>query len=199
MVTEIWRTHANLTESTIAYSSYVDRLNDTSLRFFKAVLDKCIKSTATGMSLKLRERYEKLVTVYSQDSTIVRLNKKLADQFPATRSMRPWNSNAFVGRLNRFSMKRKTNVRSETSGYKRWSGPYPAICRTYSSDVNETCVSGDETTDEWAWGEETLAESLLLSIYWADGSGADGYFGWMERIWEAELRHEMFTVVVHPT
>jgi len=85
-VAEIWRNHANLTESTIAYSSYVDRLNDTSLRFFKAVLDECIKSPATGMSLKLRERYEKFVTVYIQDSTIVRLNKKLADRFPATRS-----------------------------------------------------------------------------------------------------------------
>jgi len=85
-VAEIWRKHANLTESTIAYSSYVDRLNDASLRFFKAVLNECIKSPATGMSLKLRKRYEKFVTVYIQDSTIVRLNKKLADRFPATRS-----------------------------------------------------------------------------------------------------------------
>jgi hypothetical protein len=125
MVAEIWRTHANLTESTIAYSSYVDRLNDTSLRFFKAVLDECIKSPATGMSLKLRERDEKLVTVYIQYSTIVRLNKKLADRFPATRSMRPWNSNAFVGRLNRFSMKRKTNVRSEKSGLQEMERSLP--------------------------------------------------------------------------
>ena len=58
-VAEIWRNHANLTESTIAYSSYVDRLNDASLRFFKAVLNECIKSPVTGMSLKLRKRYEK--------------------------------------------------------------------------------------------------------------------------------------------
>jgi len=38
------------------------------------------------MSLCLRQRYEKFVTVYIQDSTIVRLNKKLADRFPAARS-----------------------------------------------------------------------------------------------------------------
>ena len=37
------------------------------------------------MSLNLHERYKKFVTVYIQDSTIVRLNKKLADLFPATR------------------------------------------------------------------------------------------------------------------
>ena len=82
-VAEIWRKHANLTKSTIAYSSYVDRLNDASLRFFKAVLDECIKSPTNGMSLKLRERYEKFVTVYIQDSTKVKLPKKLADRFPA--------------------------------------------------------------------------------------------------------------------
>ncbi len=35
------------------------------------------------MSLKLRERYEKFVTVYIQDSTKVKLPKKLADLFPA--------------------------------------------------------------------------------------------------------------------
>jgi len=39
-------------------------------------------------SLKLRERYEKFVTVNFQDSTIVRQPKKLAERFPATRSRR---------------------------------------------------------------------------------------------------------------
>lgn len=87
-VAEIWRNHADLTGSDISYSSFVDRLNDASFSFFKKVINECIKSRATGMSLKLRERYEKFVTVYIQDSTIVRLNKKLAERFPATRSRR---------------------------------------------------------------------------------------------------------------
>ena len=87
-VAEIWRNHADLIGSDIAYSSFVDRLNGASFSFFKKVINECIKSPATGMSLKLRERYDKFVTVYIQDSTIVRLNKKLAERFPATRSRR---------------------------------------------------------------------------------------------------------------
>lgn len=85
-VAEIWRNHGNLTGSNIAYSSFVARLNEVSLRFCQAVLTECIKSPTTDMSLILRQRYEKFVTVFIQDSSIVRLNKKLADRFPAARS-----------------------------------------------------------------------------------------------------------------
>ncbi len=82
-IAEIWRKHADLTESDIAYSSFVDRLNDASHRFFKAVLDECIKSPTNGMSLELRKQYEKFQTVFIQDSTKVKLPKKIADLFPA--------------------------------------------------------------------------------------------------------------------
>lgn len=85
-VAEIWRTYLNLTGLAIAYSSFVDRLNDATARFCKAVLDDCIQSPVGGMPLELRERYTRFVTVFIQDSTIVRLNKNLADRFPAARS-----------------------------------------------------------------------------------------------------------------
>ncbi len=39
-----------------------------------------------GMTLELRERYAGFVAVFIQDSTIVRLNKKLVDRFPAAQS-----------------------------------------------------------------------------------------------------------------
>ena len=85
-VAEIWRTYVDLTESDISYSSFVDRIGDSSLRFFQDVLEECIISPVSGMSLELRERYRKFATVFIQDSTIVRLHKKLADRFPASRS-----------------------------------------------------------------------------------------------------------------
>jgi len=87
-VAEIWRTYQNLTESDIAYSSFVGRLDDSASRFFKAVLDECIRSSVGIMALELQERYAHFVTVFSQDSTIVRVSKKLADKFPAARTRR---------------------------------------------------------------------------------------------------------------
>jgi len=85
-VAEIWRTYQNLTGVNIAYSSFVDRLNDSAARFCKAVLDACIRSPVSGMTLELQEQYARFVTVFIQDSTIIRLNKKLADRFPAART-----------------------------------------------------------------------------------------------------------------
>ena len=85
-VAEIWRTYLDLTGSDIAYSSFVDRLNDASASFCQAVLEDCIRSPVDGMTLELRERYAHFVTVFIQDSTIIRPNKKLADRFPAARS-----------------------------------------------------------------------------------------------------------------
>jgi len=82
-IAEIWRKHADLTESTIAYSSFVDRLNDASHRFFKSVLEECIKSPTNGISMELREQYKQFHTVFIQDSTKVKLPKKIADLFPA--------------------------------------------------------------------------------------------------------------------
>lgn len=87
-VAEIWRTYRSLTESDIAYSSFVDRLDDSASRFFKVVLDECIQSSIGNMALELQERYARFVTVFIQDSTIIRVNKKLADKFPAARTRR---------------------------------------------------------------------------------------------------------------
>ncbi|WP_296972076.1 IS4 family transposase, partial [Tepidanaerobacter sp. EBM-38] len=70
----------------IAYSSFVDRLNDSAARFFAAVLNDCMRSPVSGMTLELQERYARFATVFIQDSTIIRLSKKLADRFPAVRS-----------------------------------------------------------------------------------------------------------------
>jgi len=85
-VAEIWRTYPDLTGSDIAYSSFVGRLNDAAACFCKAVLEDCIRSSVDGMTLELRKRYARFVTVFVQDSTIVRLNKNIADRFPAARS-----------------------------------------------------------------------------------------------------------------
>ncbi len=85
-VAEIWRTYKDLTGVEIAYSSFVDRLNDSAARFFAAVLNDCMRSPVSGMTLELQERYARFATVFIQDSTIIRLSKKLADRFPAVRS-----------------------------------------------------------------------------------------------------------------
>ncbi len=53
-VAEIWRTYQNLTESDIAYSSFVGRLDDSASRFFKAVLDECIRSSVGNMTSNSR-------------------------------------------------------------------------------------------------------------------------------------------------
>ena len=82
-VAEIWRTYLNLTGLEIAYSSFVGRLDDSAARFFAAVLNDCMRSPVSGMTLELQDRYARFATVFIQDSTIIRLNKKLADRFPA--------------------------------------------------------------------------------------------------------------------
>jgi len=85
-VAEIWRTYKDLTGVEIAYSSFVDRLNDSAARFFAAVLNDCMRSPVSGMTLELQDRYARFATVFIQDSTIIRLNKKLANRFPAART-----------------------------------------------------------------------------------------------------------------
>ena len=85
-VAEIWRTYLNLTGLEIAYSSFVGRLDDSAARFFAAVLNDCMRSPVSGMTLELQDRYARFATVFIQDSTIIRLSKKLADRFPAARS-----------------------------------------------------------------------------------------------------------------
>lgn len=85
-VAEIHRTYEAHTKSDVTYSSFIERLNESSVRFCEAILDECIRSTASGLTLELREKYARFVTIFIQDSTIIRLNEKLADRFPATRS-----------------------------------------------------------------------------------------------------------------
>lgn len=85
-VAEIWRRYTDLTDSDISYSSFVARFEDVSLKLIQRVLDECIQSPATGLSLELRERYRKFTTLFIQDSSIIRLHEKLADRFPATRA-----------------------------------------------------------------------------------------------------------------
>jgi IS4 transposase len=63
-------------------------LDDSAARYFRAVLDDCIRSQVGGIALKLQEQYACFVTAFIQDSTIIRLNKKLADRFPAARTRR---------------------------------------------------------------------------------------------------------------
>jgi len=82
-VAEIWRTYLNLTGLEIAYSSFAGRLDDSAARFFTAVLNDCMRSSVSGMTLELQDRYACFATVFIQNSTIIRLNKKLADRFPA--------------------------------------------------------------------------------------------------------------------
>jgi IS4 transposase len=85
-VAEIWRRYTDLTDSDISYSSFVARFEDVSLKLIQRVLDECIQSPVTGLSLELRERYRKFTTLFIQDSSIIRLHEKLADRFPATRA-----------------------------------------------------------------------------------------------------------------
>ena len=85
-VAEIWRTYRDLAGVEITYSSFVDRLDDSAARFFAAVLNDCMRSPVSGMTLELQDRYARFATVFIQDSTIIRLNKKIADRFPAARS-----------------------------------------------------------------------------------------------------------------
>ncbi|NLA39730.1 MAG: IS4 family transposase [Methanomicrobiales archaeon] len=87
-IAEIHRVYQAHTKSDVTYSSFVGRLNKSSVRFFEAILDECIRSTASGLALELREKYARFITIFIQDSTIIRLNKKLADRFPATRTTR---------------------------------------------------------------------------------------------------------------
>lgn len=85
-VAEIWRRYTYLTDSDIAYSSFIARFEDLSLKFMQRVLDDCIHSPVIGLSLELRERYRKFATIFIQDSSIIRLHEKLAERFPATRA-----------------------------------------------------------------------------------------------------------------
>lgn len=85
-VAEIWRRYIDHNESDIAYSSFVARFGDSSLRFMERVLDECIQSPVIGLSLELRERYRKFATIFIQDSSIIRIHEKLAERFPATRA-----------------------------------------------------------------------------------------------------------------
>ena len=85
-VAEIWRTYRDLAGVEITYSSFVDRLDDSAARFFAAVLNGCMRSPVSDMTLELQDRYARFATVFIQDSTIIRLNKKIADRFPAARS-----------------------------------------------------------------------------------------------------------------
>ncbi len=85
-VAEIHRAYEAHTQANVTYSSFIERLNESSVRFCEAILDECIRSTASGLTLELREKYARFVTIFIQDSTIIRLNEKLADRFPATRS-----------------------------------------------------------------------------------------------------------------
>ncbi len=85
-VAEIWRTYRDLAGVEITSSSFVDRLDDSAARFFAAVLNDCMRSPVSSMTLELQDRYARFATVFIQDSTIIRLNKKLANRFPAARS-----------------------------------------------------------------------------------------------------------------
>jgi len=85
-VAEIHRNYKAHTRADVTYSSFIGRLNESAVHFCEAVLDECILSAASGLTLELQEKYTRFVTIFIQDSTIIRLNKKLADRFPATRS-----------------------------------------------------------------------------------------------------------------
>ena len=52
-----WRTYRRLIQLDIAYSSFVDHLNDSAARFCKTVLDDGIQYRASGMNLALQEQY----------------------------------------------------------------------------------------------------------------------------------------------
>ncbi len=74
-IAENWWTYRRLTQLDIAYSSFVDRLNDSAARFCKAMLDDGIQFQVSGMTLALQEQYARFVAVFIQDSTIIWLNK----------------------------------------------------------------------------------------------------------------------------
>lgn len=87
-VAEIWRRYSDITDSEISYSSFVAIFEDTSQIFLLRVIDECIQSPVPGLSLELSERYREFITIFIQDSSVIRLHEKRAGRFPATHAKR---------------------------------------------------------------------------------------------------------------
>ena len=70
----------------IRMQSFSKRFNDDLVEFLRSIMIFLFKEMAKKSSLHLSEKFAKFSTIFIQDSTIIRLHSKLAEQFPSTRS-----------------------------------------------------------------------------------------------------------------
>lgn len=66
--------------------SFSDRVNENMVKFLREMLDYYIDRTASNSPAKLKGSVELLKDILIQDSSIIRLSKKLAEELPAVRT-----------------------------------------------------------------------------------------------------------------
>ena len=70
----------------MCYQSFSSRINENMVSFLREMLDYYIERTSSNSSAKLKGSVELLKDILIQDSSIIRLSKKLAEELPAVRT-----------------------------------------------------------------------------------------------------------------